>query len=90
MDRNSKYSTEEKLSILNELSHSSVKEVARKYSVNDSTILHIGNYFINTKGLMDCDLLTTIVAIQRNLSWLWFNNIRNQQTPLKYSQSNMD
>ena len=40
MDRNSKYSTEEKLSILNELSHSSVKEVARKYSVNDSTISH--------------------------------------------------
>ena len=40
MGRNSKYSTEEKLSILNELSHSSVKEVARKYSVNDSTISH--------------------------------------------------
>ena len=39
---------------------------------------------------MDCDLLTTIVAIQRNSSWLWFNNIRNQQIPLKYSQSNMD
>lgn len=40
MDRGSKYSAEKKLSILNELIHSSVKEVARKYSVNDTTILH--------------------------------------------------
>ena len=40
MTRKAKYSAEEKLSILNELSHSSVKEVTRKYSIGERTILH--------------------------------------------------
>ena len=40
MARKLKFSAEEKLLILNELSHSSVKEVTGKYSVSDTTILH--------------------------------------------------
>ena len=40
MTRKAKYTAEEKLSILNELSHSSVKEVTRKYSIGERTILH--------------------------------------------------
>ncbi|WP_144070285.1 transposase, partial [Ligilactobacillus agilis] len=39
MSRKSKYSVEQKLNILNEAVHSSFKRVAKKYGVNESTIL---------------------------------------------------
>ena len=38
MTRKAKYSAEEKISILNELTYSSTKEVTRKYAINKSTI----------------------------------------------------
>ena len=38
MTRKAKFSVEEKLAILNELSHSSAKEVTRKHSIGKGTI----------------------------------------------------
>ena len=38
MSRRSKYSAEQKLSILNELTYSSISEVAKKYAVGKKTI----------------------------------------------------
>ncbi len=60
MSRKSKYSVEQKLSILNELTRSGISEVAKKYAVN-KRMLEFGS--INIRTLIAYDLLTIIVDI---------------------------
>ncbi len=85
--KSKKYSAEQKLAILNELTRSNISEVAKKYAVGKKTIRTWGIY-MNIRALMAYDLLT-IIDIQRNLNYLWSNSIKNQTRRLKYSRSSM-
>ena len=88
MSRKSKYSAEQKLAILNELTRSNISEMAKKYAVGKK-LLELGGIYINIRALMAYDLLTIIIDIQRNLNYLWSNSIKNQTSRLKYSRSSM-
>lgn len=66
MSRKSKYSAEQKLSILNELTRSSISEIAKKYAVKIT--IKILRCLYKYHGI---DSLRSTVVIQRNLNYFF-------------------
>ncbi len=88
MSRKSKYSAEQKLAILNELTRSNISEVAKKYAVGKKTIRTWG-YLYEYQGIDGLRSTHNNHRYSREFKYLWSNSIKNQTSRLKYSRSSM-
>ena len=89
MSRKSKYSVEQKLNILNEAVHSSFKRVAKKYGVNESTILTWYRLY-KYQGIDGLRSIRSNRSYSKEFKLSLVEQYRNSDDSLEYSQLNMD